>query len=103
MNTDVTGVYLLHFDNPFSHARHYTGMAKNIRKRVNKHADGKSGVGLMNAIKKANIGFQLARIWECDDIKQAYMLEHKLKRAGGKSKYCPLCTSTPRNIRPTKQ
>jgi predicted GIY-YIG superfamily endonuclease len=91
MNTDVTGVYLLHFDTPIAHAKHYMGMARDIQARTNKHARGTSKARIMDVLFTRNIGFLIARVWVCDTLKEAYELERRLKRAGGKSRMCPIC------------
>lgn len=38
----TTGViYVLHFDRPLHHARHYVGYARNLRARLQAHAGGR--------------------------------------------------------------
>lgn len=83
---DGPGVYLLHFDRPFSHARHYTGWGACIASRVAQHRRG-DGATLMRHVVAAGIGFEVARIWPGADRGK----ERRLKRSGGASRYCPLC------------
>ena len=82
----MSGVYLLHFDSPFGHARHYTGFAEDIEARITKHRKG-NGSRLMSAVKAAGIGFTVARIWPGADRH----FERRLKNWHGASRYCPIC------------
>jgi hypothetical protein len=80
-------VYLLHFDRPFAHARHYLGWASpgNLHLRLAHHGS-ESGANLMWHVAKAGIGWDLARTWPGDRY-----LERRLKRRGGAARICPLC------------
>lgn len=78
-------IYLLHFDRPFGHARHYLGWASDLNKRLAVH--GKSdGSALMRAVAAAGIGWQLARTWPGDRHR-----ERQLKHQGGRTRMCPIC------------
>ena len=78
----LTGtIYLLHFHQPYRHARHYAGWTGN-------------GARLITVIRHAGIGFTLARTCTGDRTK-----ERAIKRAGGPVRYCPLCTTHPRTGR----
>lgn len=82
-------VYLLHFDRPYRHARHYTGYArdeKSLERRLRHHANG-SGARLTQVVAAAGIGWTVARVWEDGDRTH----ERSLKNSGGASRYCPLC------------
>jgi hypothetical protein len=78
-------VYLLHFDAPFGHARHYTGWASDLYGRLAHHG-GPGGANLLQHVAKAGIGWQLARTWDGDRY-----LERRLKRRGGATRRCPIC------------
>ena len=57
-------VYLLHFDQPYQHARHYTGWTgDDVPVRLERHATGR-GARLMTVIHEAGIGFILVRLCE---------------------------------------
>lgn len=77
-------VYLLHFNQPFSHARHYLGSADNLEARLARHASG-DGARLMEVIAEAGITWQLARTWEGG---------HELERHKNAPRLCPLCNPT---------
>jgi hypothetical protein len=77
--------YLLHFDAPFGHARHYTGWASDLYGRLAHHG-GPGGANLLQHVAKAGIGWQLARTWDGDRY-----LERRLKRRGGATRRCPIC------------
>lgn len=79
-------VYLLHFDAPFGHARHYTGWAYRLAGRLLNHANGR-GARLTQVVAAAGIGWSLAKTWENKDRH----FERKLKNQGGASRHCPIC------------
>jgi len=89
----VGTVYLLHFDRPFGHARHYQGWSERLEPRLVEHRTGK-GAKLLAAVHAAGIGWQLARTWE-----GTRALERRLKRQGGGARRCPLCGVKPRTLR----
>ena len=79
-------VYLIHFDVPYAHARHYTGWtACDLQGRLAEHSAGR-GARLMAVITQAGIGWTLARTW-----KGSRARERQLKRQGGASRRCPIC------------
>jgi hypothetical protein len=85
-------VYLLHFAEPFGHARHYTGWARNLDAHLAHHEAG-SGARLLAVVKDAGIGWTLARTWPGDRTR-----ERQLKNEGGASRRCPMCGVKPRVI-----
>lgn len=90
----MTGtVYLLHFDRPYKHARHYTGWAADLDARLDQHRHG-HGARLLAVLKDAGIGWQLARTWPGDRRR-----ERQIKNMGGASRSCPFCGVTPRPAR----
>ena len=78
-------VYLLHFDRPYRHARHYTGFATELDARLEEHAE-RRGARLLAVITEQGIGWQLARTWSGTRAR-----ERQLKNQGGASRRCPLC------------
>lgn len=84
-------VYLLHFDRPYKHARHYIGWAKNLDARLAEHARG-HGARLLAVAAAAGITWRLARTWPGNRAR-----ERQIKRQGGASRRCPLC-----GVKPTK-
>ncbi len=83
-------VYLLHFDRPYKHARHYVGQTRNVRRRLAEHAAGR-GARLTAAVLEAGIGWQVARLWPGGTAR-----ERQLKAQGGHARKCPLCGVKPR-------
>lgn len=69
-------IYLLCFDKPYKHAKHYLGWCedKEFPNRLEKHIKG-NGARLTAAASKNGISFTLARIWPKGDRH----LEKKLK------------------------
>ena len=58
-------VYLLHFSEPYYHARHYLGYTNNLEARIERHKAG-NGSPLVAAVVAAGIGVELARTWNGD-------------------------------------
>ena len=82
------GCYLLHFDKPYKHARHYLGYTKDLDARLQDHNWGNgSGAALTDAARTAGITFQLARVWEGATRAD----ERKLHRQGHNPRLCPMC------------
>ncbi len=84
-------IYMLHFHQPYWHARHYTGWTDDLLHRLDQHATG-HGARLVAVIWHAGIGFTLVRI--CEGTRHT---ERAIKNAGGAVRYCPVCTPHPRN------
>ena len=84
-------VYLLHFDRPYRHAKHYTGFTHDLDARNAAHITG-VGARLLQVIQAHGIGWQIARTWP-----GTRTTERRLKRQGGASRRCPLCGIHPRN------
>jgi predicted GIY-YIG superfamily endonuclease len=83
-------IYLIHFDRPYKHARHYLGWTIDLDHRLTMHANG-NGARLLEVIRQADIGWTLARTWRGTRIR-----ERQLKNRGGASRYCPQCGIHPR-------
>lgn len=81
-------IYLLHFERPYRHARHYTGFALDLDARLIAHTKGR-GARLTAVVKAAGITWQLARTWT-----GTRRTERSLKQQGGASRRCPLCTKS---------
>jgi hypothetical protein len=91
----MTGtVYLLHFDQPYKHARHYVQQwtARNVKRRLAEHEAGR-GARLLAVVREAGIGWQLARLWPGGRPR-----ERQIKRQGGHARKCPLCGVRPRCV-----
>jgi predicted GIY-YIG superfamily endonuclease len=86
----VGTVYLLHFDRPYKHARHYLGWADDLAARLARHARGQ-GARLLQVLREQGIGWQLTRTWPGTRDR-----ERQIKRQGGLARCCPLCGITPR-------
>jgi predicted GIY-YIG superfamily endonuclease len=78
-------VYLIHFNRPYRHARHYLGYSTNLDKRITDHLVG-MGARLMEVITNAGIEWKLARTWRGDR-----QLERRLKNRKEAPKLCPIC------------
>jgi predicted GIY-YIG superfamily endonuclease len=83
-------VYLLHFDRPYRHARHYLGSTSDLRARLDQHRAGQ-GARLMAVVRAAGIDFELARTWTGGRTR-----ERQLKRRHASPRLCPMCGARPR-------
>jgi hypothetical protein len=83
MTRQLGVIYLLHFHEPYRHARHYTGWTPDLLHRLDCHATG-HGARLVAVIWAAGIGFTCVRI--CEGTRR---LERAIKNAGGAVRYCP--------------
>lgn len=81
----TSGVYLIHFSEPYKHARHYVGYADDIQRRFREHKKGQ-GARLCEVVVEAGIKLHLVRTWPGADRE----FERKL-HSRGKSIFCPLC------------
>ncbi len=82
----VGSVYLLHFAEPYFHARHYVGFTRNVRRRLQQHRAGR-GARLMAVIAEEGIAFVLARTWE--NVTRVF--ERRVHRNRNSRRMCPLC------------
>jgi hypothetical protein len=82
-------IYILHFDTPLHHARHYVGYCADgtLDERLARHRAGR-GSRLMAAIEEAGIGYTIALTHAGDR-----RFERAIKRAKNTSRFCPLCRS----------
>ncbi len=88
---ECPGVYLLHFCTPFGHARHYLGGAgRSVRARVAMQLSG-TGANFTRIVLSAGIDLVVARVWTAEGHHEAFLLESKLKKQGGRSRMCPMC------------
>jgi predicted GIY-YIG superfamily endonuclease len=86
-------IYLLHFSEPYKHARHYLGWTSGpLEHRLAGHAAGR-GARLLAVVRSANITWSLARTRPGSRTR-----ERSLKRRGGSSRHCPMCEVTPRSL-----
>ena len=83
--------YLLHFSEPYKHARHYSGTATDLQARLGEHEKG-NGARLLQVAKAAGITWTLARTWPGGRSR-----ERQLKNQGGASRRCPECGVQPRS------
>jgi predicted GIY-YIG superfamily endonuclease len=82
-------IYMLHFDQPYRHARHYVGWTEDLMDRLDRHAEGR-GARLIAVIWHAGIGFTLIRV--CEGTRRR---ERAIKNDGGATRFCPACTDRP--------
>jgi predicted GIY-YIG superfamily endonuclease len=78
-------VYLLHFTQPYKHARHYLGCAEDVSARLAQHRAG-TGARLTQVVREAGISWVVARTW-----RGGRRLEHKLKGYHSGVRLCPIC------------
>jgi predicted GIY-YIG superfamily endonuclease len=84
-------VYLLHFDRPYRHARHYCGWTTDLEERLREHRAG-HGARLMEVITTAGIAWTIAGTWPGTRRE-----ERRRKRWGSAVKWCPVCREERKN------
>lgn len=96
-------VYLIHFDRPYHHARHYIGYSGSgptgrelIKQRLTHHATGR-GNPLMYAVTQAGIGWQVVRVW----WGMGRPFERLLKNRKYAPRLCPVCRGERVRLRAT--
>jgi hypothetical protein len=88
-------IYLIHFDTPLHHARHYMGSTSNLKQRLESHSHPNgNGSKLMRAVAVAGISWRVVRTWPGGRDRERQM------KTQGAGKYCPLCREKPRGTRP---
>lgn len=93
MSGPVGVIYLICFDRPLKHARHYVGFCEkleNVDSRLEYHLKGR-GSRLLAAVADAGIDANVVRLWKGtrDD-------ERAIKNTSHSRMYCPVCSSKPR-------
>ena len=96
MSAPLGTVYLLHFETPYRHARHYTGWSANLPARLADHEAGR-GARLLAVTLEAGIHAILARTWPGVTRE----VERRLKNQGGASRRCPACGVNPKPHAPS--
>jgi predicted GIY-YIG superfamily endonuclease len=86
----TTGIYLIHLDPPYKHAKHYLGYADDIEPRIRAHSLGR-GARLTQVARDAGIIMILVRIWEGADR----TTERKFKNRSHVPMLCPICQGEP--------
>ena len=90
-------VYLIHFDRPLHHARHYLGYCADgtLEMRLILHRAGR-GARLLAVLRERNISWRVVRVFDGDR-----RFERKLKAAGS-VRLCPVCRVRPVQPRPAR-
>lgn len=86
-------IYLLHFDVPHHHARHYMGATFDLEARLTAHRQGR-GSRLTRALCKGNATWKLGGLWEwTESIDQIslWRLEKNFKSRHQGPAFCSIC------------
>lgn len=88
--------YLICFERPYKHARHYLGFTKDDTpdRRIDSHRRG-TGARLMSVVNAAGIKWTHVRTWKGATRQD----EIKLKKRGGAARHCPVCKAVQRAAR----
>lgn len=82
-------VYIIHFDSPLAHAKHYVGFCEDtdtsLDDRIKEHLSGR-GARILSVCNERGIGYQLARVLPGDRAR-----ERQIKNTKNTSSYCPIC------------
>lgn len=86
-------VYVLHMQEPMSHAQHYSGCTSNLQRRLMRHAAG-HGSKLLREAMARGIPWELATISICSHA-QMRRLERDLKDQHNGPRFCGICNPDP--------
>jgi predicted GIY-YIG superfamily endonuclease len=86
-------VYLIHFDEPLAHAKHYVGFTTNFDNRMKSHHKG-TGARLLAVLNEKSIGWNVSRTWHGVSQK----LERAIKDSKNTARFCPVCNKHVRDI-----
>lgn len=78
-------IYLLHFKQPFGHARHYLGWTTDLMGRMADHWEG-AGARLLHHVRNAGIEWVLVATWRGPRRE-----ERRMKNRGSSVRHCPIC------------
>jgi len=81
----IRTIYLLHFEPPYKHARHYLGIAHDLDQRIAQHQAG-NGARLTQVATNHGCKLILVRTWKGEKTD-----ERKLKNRKNSPTLCPLC------------
>lgn len=93
-------IYVLHFDTPLSHARHYIGCTESLRQRLTAHAIG-AGSRICRELIERGVTFRLGGLYTCSH-RRMRTLERTLKNQHNSDRYCQLCTKDQNSFKGTK-
>lgn len=97
-------LYVIHFDKPLKHARHYLGSTHNPFQRLEAHATG-NGARLTEVLKELGEAWKLAALYEVNDNIPVTLreIEAVVKTQANGPRFCPICNprwTAPRWTRP---
>lgn len=86
-------VFLLHFDEPFWHARHYAGYAVGTGRGASyaRAIAGCTALGpheLVMAVQASGIGIRVADVF----VGEGRALQRRLRSSHNLARHCPICT-----------
>lgn len=89
-DAELGTIYLVHFERPFRHAKHYLGWTGgSLAERFARHrslAPLRRGSALLRAVFAAGIEFKVVRTWKGDRNR-----ERRMKNDGHSARVCPVC------------
>lgn len=88
-------IYVLHFDRPLAHARHYIGATWRLRRRLIRHAQGRAA-RITQVLLERGIEWQVARVLNIDTTPTIptsllFARERQAKKQHQGARYCPIC------------
>jgi hypothetical protein len=85
-------IYIIHFDKPYYHARHYVGYCAEgkLEERLARHRQGR-GSRLMLAVESAGLTWRVVVTRHGDRC-----VERSIKKAKNTPRFCPECRLAPK-------
>lgn len=84
-------IYIIHFDQPFHHARHYVGYCQEggLTTRIDQHRSGTGSV-LLRHLNEVGITWRVVNLIHGGDR----VMERTIKRTNHVNRWCPFCRTT---------
>lgn len=94
MNGEVGTIYLIHFERPYHHAKHYIGWSSDVDARMIAHEVGR-GSALMRAVTGAGIKWKVVRTWPGtrDDERRLH------RQKNSPARLCPVCLEAAKAVK----
>jgi predicted GIY-YIG superfamily endonuclease len=96
MKRKTSNVYLIHFESPLCHARHYIGATDDVDARLERHRKG-AGANILRVCNEKGIAYKIARVWKNKPIG----FERLLKCRKEAPALCPVCNPTTAHLKAT--
>lgn len=93
----IAWIYIIHFDEPLHHARHYVGCTEALKERLITHAQG-HGSNILAVLKAKGISWRLASLYRTCHAGMR-RVERAIKDCSAGPRFCSVCSNLTPKIR----